>query len=324
MTNVLVTGAAGFIGLNLVEHLLTNTSWNITGLDKDLTVLEHVDKNLRGKVRWLELDLLEERDLHNAVRGVDFIFHLAAETHNDTSIVDPNSFISSNVIGTFNLIQAARKYDVRYHHVSTDEVFGDLAEDEQSFNEETAYNPSSPYSATKAASDHLVRAWTRTYGLRASISNCSNNYGPWQKPEKLIPRLITRSLSGLPLELYGSGQNVRDWIHVEDHCSALLAIANRGGIGQTYLVGTNNEMTNLEIARIIASIQFLGGPEIEFVGDRPGHDFRYSIDARKIRNELGWETRPRDLSSELEKLAYWYAAREEWWKPLAKKGQHAW
>ena len=250
------------------------------------------------------------------MRGCDAIVHFAAESHNDNSIFDPEPFIRTNVEGTMRLLEAACKYDVRFHHISTDEVYGDLALDDPArFGENSVYRPSSPYSASKAASDHLVRAWTRTYGLRATISNCSNNYGPYQHVEKFIPRQITSILDGMRPKLYGTGENVRDWIHTEDHSSAVWAILTRGRIGETYLIGADGEKSNIAVLRMI--MRLMGQPEdaFDWVRDRPGHDRRYAIDSSKLRAELGWKPAHTDFESGLHDVVDWYATHRDWWEP---------
>jgi dTDP-glucose 4,6-dehydratase len=256
----------------------------------------------------------------HAVRDVDAIVHFAAESHNDNSLGDPAAFVDTNIIGTFNLIEVARSFDLRYHHISTDEVFGDLdLDDPAKFDETTPYNPSSPYSATKAGSDLLVRAWVRSFGLKATISNCSNNYGPRQHVEKFIPRQITNILSGLPAKLYGDGKNVRDWIHVDDHSSAVYQILMNGKIGETYLIGSDGEKSNIEVLRLILQTMGKGIEDFEHVRDRAGHDLRYAIDYRKIRDELGWSPSHTDFSAGLAQTIDWYRNNPEWW--ASSKGQ---
>ena len=248
---------------------------------------------------------------------------VGAESHNDNSIADPEPFVQTNVVGTYRLLEACRKFDVRYHHVSTDEVYGDLALDDPArFTEETPYHPSSPYSSTKASSDMLVRAWARTYGLRATISNCSNNYGPYQHVEKFIPRQITNILCGIRPKLYGDGKNVRDWIHTEDHSSAVWEILTRGRIGETYLIGADGERDNITVLREI--LRAMGQPEdaFDWVRDRPGHDRRYAIDSTKLRRELGWRPRHTDFAEGLAETIAWYRANEGWWRP-AKEATEA-
>ena len=257
------------------------------------------------------------------VAGADAVVHYAAESHNDNSIADPSPFLETNVRGTYALIEACRKHGVRYHHVSTDEVYGDLAlDDPDRFTEETPYRPSSPYSSTKAASDMLVRAWARTFGLKATISNCSNNYGPYQHVEKFIPRQITNLIDGVRPKLYGDGRNVRDWIHTEDHSSAVWAILTKGRIGETYLIGADGERDNLTVLREI--LKAFGRPEDDFdwVRDRPGHDRRYAIDSSKLRRELGWEPQHTDFAEGLAETIRWYRANEAWWRP-AKEATEA-
>jgi dTDP-glucose 4,6-dehydratase len=250
------------------------------------------------------------------VEGVDAVVHYAAESHNDNSLSDPAPFIQTNIVGTFTLLEAARRTGVRFHHVSTDEVYGDLElDDPKRFTEDTPYQPSSPYSASKAGSDHLVRAWVRSFGVRATISNCSNNYGPWQHIEKFIPRQITEVVDGRRPRVYGDGRNVRDWIHTEDHSSAVLTILEKGVIGETYLIGADGERSNLDVVRAI--LRHFGRPEdeIEFVTDRAGHDRRYAIESGKLRSQLGWQPAYRDFEAGLADTIEWYVANEAWWRP---------
>jgi dTDP-glucose 4,6-dehydratase len=247
-----------------------------------------------------------------ADRGV---VHFAAESHNDNSLRDPSPFVTTNVVGTFTLLEAVRRHSTRFHHISTDEVYGDLELDQPDrFTESTPYNPSSPYSATKAGSDLLVRAWVRSFGVRATISNCSNNYGPFQHVEKFIPRQITNVLDGRRPKLYGAGVNVRDWIHVEDHSAAVLAILERGQIGQTYLVGADGERNNIEVVQTI--LELMGQPRnaYDLVPDRVGHDLRYAIDATKLRTELGWTPRYSDFRAGLAQTIDWYREHQDWWR----------
>ena len=242
--------------------------------------------------------------------------HYAAESHNDNSIANPEPFLKTNVEGTFRLLEAARKYDVRYHHVSTDEVYGDLAlDDPAKFTEQTPYHPSSPYSSTKASSDLLVRAWHRTFGIRATISNCSNNYGPYQHVEKFIPRQITNILEGLKPKLYGDGRNVRDWIHTDDHSTGVWAILTEGRIGETYLIGADGERNNLTVLRDILTVMGKSPDDFDWVKDRPGHDRRYAIDSTKLRTELGWEPTHTDFQKGLERTIEWYTENRAWWEP---------
>ena len=298
--NIVVTGGCGFIGSNFVRHVVReHPGVHVTVLDK-LTYAGNPE-NIAGlpedRVELVVGDVCDEGLLDRLVPGHDAIVHFAAESHNDNSIADPEPFVRTNVVGTYRLLEACRKYDVRYHHVSTDEVYGDLALDDPArFTEETPYRPSSPYSSTKAASDMLVRAWHRTYGVRATISNCSNNYGPYQHVEKFIPRQVTNVLCGVRPKLYGDGRNVRDWIHTEDHSSAVWEILTRGRVGETYLVGADGERDNVTVLREV--LRLMGRPEDDFdwVRDRPGHDRRYAIDPTKLRTELGWRPRHTDFA----------------------------
>jgi dTDP-glucose 4,6-dehydratase len=245
----------------------------------------------------------------------DAVVHFAAESHNDNSLHDPAPFVQTNIVGTFHLLEAARKYDVRLHHVSTDEVYGDLdLDDPKRFTEDTPYNPSSPYSASKAGSDHLVRAWVRSFGVRATISNCSNNYGPWQHIEKFIPRMITNLIDGVPPKVYGDGLNVRDWIHADDHSSAVLRVLEQGRVGETYLIGADGERSNLQVVRALLELFGRSKEDIEFVADRAGHDRRYAIESGKLRTELGWSPRFQDFESGLTDTVDWYRQHEDWWR----------
>ena len=317
--NIIVTGGCGFIGSNFVRWVMReHPDVHVTVLDK-LTYAGNPE-NIAGlpadRVELVVGDVCDAGLLDRLVPGHDAVVHYAAESHNDNSIADPGPFLETNVEGTFRLLEACRKHGVRYHHVSTDEVYGDLALDDPArFTEETPYRPSSPYSSTKAASDMLVRAWVRTYGLRATISNCSNNYGPYQHVEKFIPRQITNILDGARPRLYGDGRNVRDWIHTEDHSSAVWVILTRGRIGETYLIGADGERPNIEVLRAI--LRAFGRPEDDFdwVRDRPGHDRRYAIDAAKLRRELGWEPRHTDFAAGLAETIRWYREHEAWWRP---------
>jgi dTDP-glucose 4,6-dehydratase len=318
LSRVLVTGGAGFIGANLVRHLVAHTDAHVTVLDK-LTYAaspEALDDLPSDRVELVRGDIADGETVQPLVAASDAVVHLAAESHNDNALDDPEPFIRTNVVGTYVLLEAARRHDVRFHHVSTDEVYGDLAlDDPKKFTEDTPYRPSSPYSAAKAGSDHLVRAWVRSFGVRATLSNCSNNYGPWQHVEKFIPRQVTEVLQGRRPRVYGNGLQVRDWIHVDDHCAALLLILQRGRIGETYLVGSAGERTNLEMVRAI--LRLMGRPEddYELVADRAGHDQRYAIEAGKLRSELGWLPRFGDLDRGLADTVDWYRAHEDWWGP---------
>ena len=317
--NIIVTGGCGFIGSNFVHYVVNNCpSVHVTVLDK-LTYAGNPE-NIAGlpddRVELVVGDICDRELLDRIVPGHDAIVHYAAESHNDNSIANPEPFLKTNVEGTFRLLEAARKYDVRYHHVSTDEVYGDLAlDDPAKFTESTPYHPSSPYSSTKAASDMLVRAWTRTYGIRATISNCSNNYGPYQHVEKFIPRQITNILDGQRPKLYGKGENVRDWIHTEDHSSGVWTILTKGRIGETYLIGANGERNNITVLRML--LKMMGQPEdaFDWVKDRPGHDRRYAIDSTKLRTELGWTPRHTDFESGLKQTIEWYTQNRVWWEP---------
>lgn len=253
--------------------------------------------------------------LDKLVPGHDAIVHYAAESHNDNSIADPEPFLKTNVEGTYRLLEAVRKYGIRYHHVSTDEVYGDLAlDDPAKFTEETPYHPSSPYSSTKASSDLLVRAWTRTFGVRATISNCSNNYGPYQHVEKFIPRQITNILTGVRPKLYGDGLNVRDWIHTEDHSSGVWTILTKGRIGETYLIGANGEKNNIDVLRLILKHMNQSEDAFDHVKDRPGHDRRYAIDSTKLQTELKWVPTHTDFESGLDETIKWYTDNPQWWE----------
>jgi dTDP-glucose 4,6-dehydratase len=308
---LLVTGGAGFIGSNFVRRTLdTRSDVQITVLDA-LTYAGRLSNlaGLEGKYEFVQGNICDASLVDSLVSQADVVIHFAAESHNDNSLKSPRPFIDTNVIGTFELIQACVKHDVRFHHVSTDEVFGDLAlEGTDKFTRDTPYNPSSPYSASKASSDHLVRAWTRSFGLKATISNCSNNFGPFQHEEKLIPRMIGLIASGAKPELYGNGANVRDWIHVDDHNDGVWAVIDKGVIGQTYLLGADNQRSNLEVVR--ALLRIMGKPEdfIAFIGDRPGHDLRYAIDASDTEAELGWKPNHGNFEEKLAETVSFYTA----------------
>ena len=317
--SIIVTGGCGFIGSNFVHHVVeSHPGVHVTVLDK-LTYAGN-SENIAGlpaeRVELVVGDICDAGLLEELVPGHDAIVHYAAESHNDNSIVDPEPFLRTNVEGTYRLLEACRKFDVRYHHVSTDEVYGDLALDDPArFTEETPYRPSSPYSSTKAASDMLVRAWIRTYGIRATISNCSNNYGPFQHVEKFIPRQITNILDGIRPKLYGDGCNVRDWIHTEDHSSAVWEILARGRIGETYLIGADGEKSNIEVIRAMLAVMNRAEDDFDWVRDRPGHDRRYAIDSTKLRRDLGWRPKHTDFSEGLRRTIEWYVDNESWWRP---------
>ena len=323
---IVVTGGCGFIGSNFVHHVVReHPGVHVTVLDK-LTYAGNPD-NIAGlpadRVELVVGDICDAALVDRLVSETDAVVHYAAESHNDNSIADPSPFLRTNVEGTYTLIEACRRHGVRYHHVSTDEVYGDLALDDPArFTEETPYRPSSPYSSTKASSDLLVRAWARTFGLAATISNCSNNYGPYQHVEKFIPRQVTNLIDGVRPKLYGDGRNVRDWIHTEDHSSAVWCILTRGRIGETYLIGADGELDNITVLREI--LKAFGRPEDDFdwVRDRPGHDRRYAIDATKLRTELGWEPARTDFAAGLAETIRWYRDNEAWWRP-AKEATEA-
>jgi dTDP-glucose 4,6-dehydratase len=313
----LVTGGAGFIGSNFVKLLARESDNKVTVLDA-LTYAGN-KSNLEGlpsnQVKLVLGDIREQNLVNELVANHDIVVNFAAESHNDNSLEAPESFITTNVVGTFNLIQAAAKLEKRFHHISTDEVYGDLEIDEtKRFTESSPYNPSSPYSASKASSDMLVRAWIRSFDLQATISNCSNNYGPYQHIEKFIPRQITNILSGVRPKLYGSGENVRDWIHVDDHNRAVIRVIEAGRIGETYLIGANGEKNNLEVIKLILQMMGKSEEEFDFVKDRTGHDLRYAIDSTKLRNELGWSPRFVNFESGLDQTIDWYSKNTAWWK----------
>lgn len=317
--NIIVTGGCGFIGSNFVHYVVENhPQTHITVLDA-LTYAGNIE-NIAGlpkdRVEFVHGNICDAELLDRLVPGHDAIVHYAAESHNDNSIANPEPFLTTNVEGTYRLLEAARKYDVRYHHVSTDEVYGDLAlDDPAKFTEDSPYRPSSPYSSTKASSDLLVRAWFRTFGLRMTISNCSNNYGPYQHVEKFIPRQITNILDGVRPKLYGNGLNVRDWIHTEDHSRAVWTILTRGRLGETYLIGANGERNNITVLRDILRVMGQNEDAFDHVKDRPGHDRRYAIDSTKLQTELGWRPKHVDFESGLRKTIEWYTANRAWWEP---------
>jgi dTDP-glucose 4,6-dehydratase len=313
-----VTGGAGFIGSNFVHFIQhERPDWHVTVLD-NLTYAGN-SKNLEGldesRFGFVKGDICDEATINNAVAAADSVVHFAAETHVDNSVHDPRPFIDSNILGTYQVLEAVRKHKKRLHHISTDEVYGDLELNDPKFNENTPYNPSSPYSASKAASDHLVRAWIRSFGVEATISNCSNNYGPYQHVEKFIPRQITEILESRRPKLYGSGQNIRDWIHAEDHSSGVLAILEKGKVGETYLIGADGEKTNKEVVEMILELMGKDADDYERVNDRPGHDLRYAIDSAKLRSQLGWQPKYTDFKDGLTNTIEWYKANQDWWRP---------
>ena len=336
---IMVTGGAGFIGSAVIRHVLESTSLSVVNIDK-LTYAGNVESipNSQENERYF----FEKADICDRAAIADLfkkhkpslIMHLAAESHVDRSIDNPSNFLETNIIGTYALLEESKKYyaqlsdsekkDFRFHHISTDEVFGDLEGTDDLFTEMTPYAPSSPYSASKASSDHLVRAWGRTYGLPTIITNCSNNYGPYHFPEKLIPHVILNALHGKPLPIYGDGQQIRDWLYVEDHARALLKVITEGNIGETYNIGGNSEKTNLEVVQSICELLDVLAPDkpfglkhyselITFVRDRPGHDVRYAIDATKIHKDLGWTPRE-SFATGLRKTVLWYLGNREWWE----------
>ena len=319
MAHILVTGGAGFIGSNFVHHLLEHTQHTVTVLDKmtyaaNAASLAGLDES---RFKLVVGDIADRELTDELVAQADAVIHYAAESHNDNSLANPEPFIHTNLVGTFTLLEAVRKHGTRYHHISTDEVFGDLAlDDPAKFTETTPYNPSSPYSSTKAGSDLLVRAWVRSFGIEATISNCSNNYGPYQHIEKFIPRQITNILSGLTPKLYGEGLNVRDWIHASDHSSAVLRILESGKIGETYLIGADGEENNITVLRTILRLMGKDENDFEHVIDRPGHDMRYAIDGTRLREELGWEPQFTDFEAGLADTITWYTDNRSWWEPL--------
>ncbi|MBI0002533.1 dTDP-glucose 4,6-dehydratase [Bartonella sp. M0177] len=342
---ILVTGGAGFIGSALCRHLV-NKGYDVFNIDK-LTYAGNLQslKTLVGKQNYhfYQLDICDSDAVFEILENeqIDAIMHLAAESHVDRSILGPSTFIETNIVGTFRLLEAARRYfeklaptkqkTFRFHHISTDEVFGDLPFDSGIFTEQTPYNPSSPYSASKASSDHLVRAWYHTYGLPTVISNCSNNYGPYHFPEKLIPLVILSALDEKPLPIYGEGKNIRDWLYVEDHARALETIVRHGKIGESYNVGGHNERTNLQVVESICGILDELKPRangksyrelITFVKDRAGHDRRYAIDPTKIMTELHWKPQE-TFDTGLKKTVQWYLDNKWWWQPLKERAKIA-
>jgi dTDP-glucose 4,6-dehydratase len=313
---LLVTGGAGFIGANFVhgavpEHSVTVLdALTYAGSRESLAPVEDDIRLVQGDVSDTEL-------VSKLVAEADAVVHFAAETHVDNALADPEPFLHTNVIGTYSVLEAVRQHGVRLHHVSTDEVYGDLTLDEPGrFTESTPYNPSSPYSSTKAAADMLVRAWVRSFGVRATISNCSNNYGPYQHVEKFIPRQITNVLTGRRPKLYGSGANVRDWIHVDDHNSAVWRILDDGEIGRTYLIGSDGERDNLSVMRTLLAMMGRDADDFDRVADRAGHDMRYAIDPSALYDELGWRPKHTDFEDGLRATIDWYRNNESWWGPI--------
>ena len=319
MRKLLVTGGAGFIGSNFVHHVVAHTDNHVTVLDK-LTYAGNLASLVglpEDRLSFVKGDIANAALVDELVAGTDAVVHYAAESHNDNSLDDPRPFLDTNIIGTYTLLEAARRHDTRFHHISTDEVYGDLElDDPVRFTESTPYNPSSPYSSTKAGSDLLVRAWVRSFGVQATISNCSNNYGPYQHVEKFIPRQITNVIRGIRPKLYGKGENVRDWIHAEDHSSAVLTILDKGRIGETYLIGADGEKNNKDVVELILTMMGRDAGAYDHVTDRPGHDLRYAIDSTKLREELGWQPAYRDFEAGLAAAIDWYRENEDWWAPV--------
>ena len=316
---LLVTGGAGFIGANFVHGAVRDRpNVEVTVLDA-MTYAGSAESlnSLAGRIRLVDGDITDESLIADLVAKSDAVVHFAAETHVDNSLADPAPFLRSNIVGTFSVLEAVRRHGVRLHHISTDEVYGDLPlEEEVRFTAATAYNPSSPYAASKAAADLLVRAWVRSYGIVATISNCSNNYGPFQHIEKFIPRQITNVLTGRRPKLYGTGANVRDWIHVDDHNSAVWRILESGVAGRTYLIGADGERDNASVLRLILQLMGRDPDDVEHVTDRAGHDLRYAIDSSALREELGWAPTHTDFAEGLGATIQWYRDNEWWWGPL--------
>lgn len=337
---ILITGGAGFIGSAVIRHMISNTEHSVINVDK-LTYAGNLESLLEAsgseRYEFVQADICDHGAMHTifAKHQPDCIMHLAAESHVDRSISGPSAFIETNIVGTYTLLEVCREYwqslegnqknAFRFHHISTDEVYGDLHGTDDLFTETTPYNPSSPYSASKASSDHLVRAWQRTYGLPILITNCSNNYGPCQFPEKLIPHMILNAISGKPLPVYGDGKQIRDWLHVEDHARGLCQVLEQGKPGSTYNIGGHNEVANIEVVRAICTLLEELAPEtrpqseqgyhdlITFVTDRPGHDVRYAIDASKIERELGWVP-AHTFEQGLRETVIWYLNNRNWWQ----------
>jgi len=315
---LLVTGGAGFIGSNFVHQTVRERPGvQVTVLDALTYAGDEASlAPVADQITFVKGDITDAELVDRLVSDADVVVHFAAESHNDNSLSNPWPFVQTNVIGTYTLLEAVRRHEKRYHHISTDEVYGDLElDDPNRFTPETPYNPSSPYSSTKAASDLLVRAWVRSFGVRATISNCSNNYGPYQHVEKFIPRQITNVIDGVRPKLYGTGENVRDWIHVDDHNSAVWVIIEGGRIGETYLIGADGEKNNKAVIELILELTGQARDAYDLVNDRPGHDLRYAIDSGKLREELGWSPRYRGFRDGLAATVAWYRANEAWWRP---------
>jgi dTDP-glucose 4,6-dehydratase len=330
MSTLLVTGGAGFIGSNFVRYWHTeHPEDKIVNLDA-LTYAGNL-KNLNGisegeNYHFIHGNILDAEVVHRVIEDVDTVVHFAAESHVDRSILGPGAFVETNVKGTFVLLEALRdvknKKSIHFHHISTDEVFGALPLDSTTkFTEDTPYQPNSPYSASKAGSDHLVRAYAETFGLSVTITNCSNNFGPYQHPEKFVSRMITNLIDGQPVKIYGDGLYVRDWLYVEDHCRAIEAVLQKGKVGETYLVGgMSHDVNNLEVAKLLLKYMDVGEDKIEHVKDRPGHDRRYAVNWSKIQSELGWKPQ-HTFEDWLKKTVDWYKDNEAWWRPLKEEAE---
>ena len=326
MAKLLVTGGAGFIGANFVHFTLNNRpEHQVTVIDK-LTYAGNPDnvESILDKIEFITGDICDKDLMDDLVAKNDIVVHFAAESHNDNSLRDPWPFINTNIVGTYTILEAVRKHNKRLHHISTDEVYGDLElNDSAKFTETTPYNASSPYSSSKASSDLLVKAWVRSFGLQATISNCSNNYGPMQHIEKMIPRQITNILSDIKPKLYGTGEQVRDWIHVDDHNAAVHTILEKGKLGELYLIGANGEQNNKTIFEML--LELMGKPKdwYDHVNDRPGHDQRYAIDSTKLQAELGWEPKYTNLKEGLQATIDWYTNNKPWWQAEKTKVEAA-
>lgn len=317
--SILVTGGAGFIGSNYVHYLLRHHPTYSVGVIDSLTYAGNPNnlEDVLADIEFVTGDICDQKLVDGLVEKYDIVVHFAAESHNDNSLHSPRPFLDSNIIGTYTILEAVRKYSKRLHHISTDEVYGDLAlDDPNKFTETTPYNPSSPYSSTKASSDLLVKAWIRSFGVKATISNCSNNYGPYQHIEKFIPRAITNILLDIKPKLYGTGENVRDWIHVDDHNAAVQLIVEKGQLGEVYMIGANGERSNKSVLQTILTGCGKDENWFELVNDRPGHDMRYAIDASKLRQDLGWEPKFTTFEAGIVDTIEWYKQNKTWWESL--------